>query len=286
MKRKAASQNEQELAAPEIDADLQTVLMAWHDATMRWEQTHEQLQAEVRRLTAELAAKEHNAMPGLSTADAGPLASRIARKVRSNLAPVSLYLNLLRRRLLDDEQSLDLLRKADGCCTDVDACLEDLLHLTAEYPPMLRMVNLRSLVDDVHTSLRPRLLSQGVATTIDVPLQVSALVDYEMLRQAVYNLSVNALDSMPEGGELVITSHSGPAAVELEVADSGHGLSDEARRRAFEPFFSTKNRVGLGLSVVERLLSAHGGTVSATNCAEGGAAFTLRIPRRAMEAAA
>ncbi len=151
---------------------------------------------------------------------------------------------------------------------------------------MLQMVNLRSLIDDVHTCLRPRLLSQGVATTVDVPMQTSALVDYEMFRQAVYNLELNALDAMPDGGELVITSHAGTSAVELEIADSGAGLSDEARRRAFEPFFSTKNRAGLGLSVVERLVSAHGGSVIATNCAEGGAAFTLRIPRRAMEAAA
>jgi signal transduction histidine kinase len=107
-----------------------------------------------------------------------------------------------------------------------------------------------------------------------------------MLRQAIYNLTVNALDAMPTGGELVVTSYSGPGAVELEIADSGTGLSDEARTRAFEPFFSTKNGSGLGLSVVRRLLSALGGDVAATNCPEGGAAFTLRFPRRALEAAA
>ncbi|HVU88772.1 MAG TPA: HAMP domain-containing sensor histidine kinase [Pirellulales bacterium] len=286
MKRTKAAHNEQEDKTPGIDADLQTVLTAWHDATVRWEQAHEQLQAEVRRLSAALASHGHDEKTGHSTADVAPLAARVARKVRSSVAPVSLYLNLLRRRLLDDEYSLDLLRKADRCCADVDACLEDLLHLTAERPPMLRTVNLRSLVEDVHASLRSRLLSQGVATTVDVPQQASALVDYEMLRQAVYNLELNALDAMPEGGELVVTSHTGAGAVELEIADSGTGLCDEARRRAFEPFFSTKNRTGLGLSVVQRLLSAHGGSVSATNCAEGGAAFTLRIPRRAMEVAA
>ncbi len=151
---------------------------------------------------------------------------------------------------------------------------------------MMRSVSLRTVVEDVHTQLRPRLLSQGVSTTVDIPQHASAMADYDMLRQAVHNLTINALDAMPDGGELVVTSYTGATAVELEIADSGAGLSDEARQRAFEPFFSTGHGAGLGLTVVERLLAAHGGSVYAMNCAEGGAAFTLRIPRRALEAAA
>ena len=93
---------------------------------------------------------------------------------------------------------------------------------------------------------------------------------------------------MPDGGRLVFTSYNGPFGFELEVADSGHGLSEETRRRAFEPFYTTKSGgTGLGLAIVQRVAEVHGGDVTALNCPEGGAAFTLRLPQQhAREAAA
>ena len=82
--------------------------------------------------------------------------------------------------------------------------------------------------------------------------------------------------------QLLATSAEGPDGLELEIADSGPGLSDEVQRRVFEPFFTTKNNgTGLGLAIVYRVAEAHGGEVRVQNCPEGGAAFTLRLPRRA-----
>jgi signal transduction histidine kinase len=113
------------------------------------------------------------------------------------------------------------------------------------------------------------------------------VADRDLLRRAVLNLSLNALDAMPDGGRLFITSFSGAGGLELELADSGPGLSEQAQRRAFEPFFTTKsNGTGLGLAIVDRIAEVHGGDVAARNCPEGGAAFTIRIPQRRWEAAA
>ena len=101
------------------------------------------------------------------------------------------------------------------------------------------------------------------------------------------NLALNAIDAMHDGGRLTASSADGPNGFELEIADSGPGLSDEVRRRVFEPFFTTKNNgTGLGLAIVYRVAEAHGGEVRVQNCPEGGAAFTLRLPRRAWEQAA
>ena len=72
-------------AAACVDADLQTVLCAWHDATVRWEQTHEQLQAEVRRLTAALTMKQQQACQTVRADDVRSVAGRIAHSVRSSL---------------------------------------------------------------------------------------------------------------------------------------------------------------------------------------------------------
>src|ERR1700741_1208845 len=88
-------------------ADLQTVLSAWHGATVRLEQTHEALRAEVRRLTDELEVKNRELARKNRLADLGQIASHVAHEVRNSLVPVTLYLSLLRRRLSEDAMNRD-----------------------------------------------------------------------------------------------------------------------------------------------------------------------------------
>ena len=147
---------------------------------------------------------------------------------------------------------------------------------------------LRELVEEVCRPLASRLEAQAIQTEIDIPPSLMVTADRELLRRAVRNLLLNALDAMPEGGLLTATSAAGPRAVELEIADTGASLSDEERQQAFE-LLPTAQRggTGWGLAVVHRIAEVHGGSVTAANCPEGGVAFTLRIPHpAALEAAA
>ena len=268
-------------------ADLEAVLEAWQSATLRLEQTHEALRSEVCRLTDELEIKNRELARKNRLADLGQIASHIAHEVRNNLVPVRLYMSLLRRRVSEDSGAVDILDKVSSGFTSLDAMVNDLLHFTADRGPQRERVAVRALVDEVCQSLDPQLSAQGIRVDLDIPAAASLWADREMLRRAVLNLTLNALDAMPDGGELVVTSYDGPDGFELEIADSGVGLSDEVRRRAFEPFFSTKNSgTGLGLAIVYHIAEVHGGAVTALNCPEGGAAFTLRFPQRLLEAQA
>ncbi|HXT58483.1 MAG TPA: ATP-binding protein [Pirellulales bacterium] len=269
------------------EADLETVLAAWHDATLRLEQTHEALRGEVRRLTEELEIKNRELARKNRLADLGQMASHIAHEVRNNLVPVALYLSLLRRRISGDHGSLDVLDKVDSGLTSLDATVNDLLNFAAERDPQLTRFNLKALIEDVYASLRPQFSAQDIRTRIDIAENLSVTADRDMLRRAALNITLNSLDAMLDGGELTATAYRSAAGVELELADNGPGLSDEARQRAFEPFYSTKNTgTGLGLAIVYRTAEAHGGEATAANCPEGGAAFTIRLPHRALEAAA
>ncbi|MBN2477091.1 MAG: HAMP domain-containing histidine kinase [Pirellulales bacterium] len=269
-----------EPALPKANSDLETVLAAWHTATVRLEQTHKTLQAEVRRLTDELEVKNRELARKNRLADLGQMASHVAHEVRNNLVPVSLYLSLLRRRLSEDPGSLDVLDKVAAGFTALDATVNDLLHFTSDREPRLHTFALRKLVEDVRASLAPQFSAQAIETTVDVSDSLLVTADQDMLRRAMLNLTLNALDAMPDGGTLVITATAISSCIELEVADTGEGLSDDTRSRAFEPFFTTKHGgTGLGLAIVYRIAEAHGGDVTAANCPEGGAAFTLRLPQ-------
>jgi signal transduction histidine kinase len=260
-------------------ADLQTVLAAWHSATVRLEETHEVLRDEVRHLTEELEVKNRELARKNRLADLGQMASHVAHEVRNNLVPVTLYLSLLRRRLADDGAGLNILDKVTAGFTAMDTMVRDLLHFTSDRDPQRHPLSVQSLVEDVLASLAPQLAAQAIEAVTDVSGQHRITADREMLRRAVLNLVLNALDAMQGGGSLKITSVVTPQGMELEIADSGPGLPTDLLPRVFEPFFTTKETgTGLGLAIVSRIAEAHGGSITAANAPEGGAAFTLRIP--------
>ena len=260
-------------------ADLQTILAAWHTATLRLEQTHDALRDEVQQLTAELEVKNRELARKNRLADLGQMASHVAHEVRNNLVPVTLYLSMLRRRVSSDAESLDMLEKVSAGFRAMDVMVNDLLHFTSDRDPQLTCFPLRKLMADVEASLAPQFAAQKIRCELKVSPQHTLRADREMLRRAVLNLVLNALDVMPQGGTLTVSSHTSPRGTELQVADSGPGLPEDVLPRIFEPFFTTKQAgTGLGLAIVSRIAEAHGGTVAAANGPRGGAVFTLAFP--------
>ncbi|MGI9429268.1 MAG: sensor histidine kinase [Bythopirellula sp.] len=269
------------------DTGLETILTAWNEATLRLQETHEVLQAEVSRLNDELAEKNRELARKNRLADLGHMAAHVAHEVRNSLVPVTLYMSLLQRRLADDVESREILTKVEAGFTALDTTVNDLLNFTTDRAPDWRKFSVRELVDEVCGAIGPQLDAQSIRVVTDVSPATRVCADREMIRRAMLNLTLNALDAMSEGGELVITSYDGAQRFELEIADSGPGLAEEQLIHLFDPFYSTKaTGTGLGLAIVQRIAESHGGRVTATNCPEGGAAFTIEIPRRAMGVAA
>ena len=258
--------------------DLETVLAAWHTATLRLERTHETLCGEVARLTKELEIKNRELARKNRLADLGQMASHVAHEVRNNLVPVSLYVSLLRRRLSEDSGSLNILAKIEAGFTALEATVSDLLSFTAHRQPQWQTFLVGDLVNEVCESLEPQLDAQMIDVDIDVPPNTLLSADREMMRRAVLNLVLNAIDVMRDGGTLIITSYDSPRGFELEIADSGPGLTDEVKRRAFEPFYSTKqNGTGLGLAIVSEIVAVHHGRVRIEDRPGGGTRAVVQL---------
>lgn len=266
------------------DCSLEMVLEAWHDATVRLQETHELLQGEVRRLNDELELKNRQLAIQNRLADLGRMASHVAHEVRNNLVPVTLYMDLLKRRLTSDVESMSILNKIEAGFIALDITVNDLLNFTSHREPRWQTFSARELVCEVADALGPQLKAQSINVEIEIASSVWVYADREMLRRAVLNLSLNAIDAMAQGGELVVTAFDGPRGFVLEVADSGKGLNQQQLGSLFEPFYTTKSHgTGLGLAIVQRIADAHGGRITACNCPEGGAAFTIELPHSASE---
>jgi signal transduction histidine kinase len=270
-----------------IDDELQVVLAAWHSATDRLQKTHETLRHEVKRLTDELEIKNRELARKNRLADLGQMASHVAHEVRNSLVPLTLYLSLLRRQVEGIDSTTVTLDKIEAGFTALEAIVNDLLQFTSHRDPAWLEFELGSMLHEVCDSLAPQLSAQGIYTEVDSPTDLVVTADRDMLRRAVLNVILNALDVMPDGGDLTITACRTRDGFEVEIADTGPGVAEINGPRLFEPFYTTKSGgTGLGLTIVERIASAHGGDVDACNCPQGGAAFTIRIPHHRLKAAA
>ncbi len=106
------------------------------------------------------------------------------------------------------------------------------------------------------------------------------MADPELLHRALSNLVLNAMDAMPDGGQLTISAHPRSATVELRVADTGEGLTPEECERLFTPYYTTKlHGTGLGLAIVQSVVADHGGTIAVESRDGGGATFIITLPK-------
>jgi len=99
-----------------------------------------------------------------------------------------------------------------------------------------------------------------------------------MLGQVAVNLILNACEAQPNGGEMVVSSRSEAGFVVAEFADRGPGIASGDRERVFEPFFSTKDSTGLGLSICHSIVRQHAGDLSVAPRSGGGTVFRMKLP--------
>jgi signal transduction histidine kinase len=132
--------------------------------------------------------------------------------------------------------------------------------------------------DAVSAAVLPQAGRIEVVRELDPDLPPVA-IDGRLVRQAVLNVAVNAVQAMSRGGRLTVRALRDGGAAVVEIEDTGDGIPDEVRERIFEPFFTTKaSGTGLGLAVVRRIVEGHGGEIRVRTRPGAGTTFSLRFP--------
>jgi len=211
----------------------------------------------------------------------GLLAAEVAHEIRNPLTVMKMLYHSLDLNFEDEDPRAEDARVLGDKMNHLDAIVERIVNFARNAEPQMGQVNIHELLEDLALLTRHKLqhlhitLEQNLST--DLP---KVRADATQLSQAFLNLILNAAEAMPDGGTLTISSAEDEGAIAVVFTDTGHGMSEEQRERAFTGMLSTTKEkgAGLGLAIVAKVAEAHGGRVEVETREEEGTTITLRLP--------
>lgn len=163
----------------------------------------------------------------------------------------------------------------------LDRVVQGFLRFSRPEELQLEPVPVAALLQDILDVVRPQAEQEGIAVEMEANDRVAIQVDRAMVRQALLNLALNAIEAMPSGGTLALRARSvEDQQVQIDVVDTGIGIKPEHLGRVFDLYFTTREQgSGLGLSMVYRTVQLHDGTIEVESSPGHGATFRVRLPR-------
>ncbi|HKV42594.1 MAG TPA: ATP-binding protein [Blastocatellia bacterium] len=213
-------------------------------------------------------------------AAAGQLAAQFAHEVGTPLNLISGHVQLLRVKTADERviKRLDIIA---GQIERITNIVRSMLDSTRKPKPQLESVDVNALLARIFDATQPTLTARGVELRTFLADALPLIdADPDQLQQVFINLINNSLDAMPEGGVLHITTAYDEGSIEIELSDTGEGISKDQIEMIFDPLFTTKHGrgTGLGLTIVKQIISEHGGGVVAESEPGHGMVFHIRLP--------
>ena len=209
----------------------------------------------------------------------GKLSAGIAHEIRNPLTGISLLLDDLHDRPAVDSESQAMMGKALAEIERVERLISSLLNYASPPKAEFREGDINRVVQDTLLLFKKECEKQGVELVSSLQEIPSFPFDAGKIRQALLNISKNALGALPEGGKIEIsTALAGDAAI-INVSDNGQGIEPEDIPLLFEPFFTRKTGgTGLGLSITQRIIDEHHGRITVTSSKGNGTVFSVSLP--------
>lgn len=212
------------------------------------------------------------------------MARKVAHEVKNPLTPIAISVSDLKRSY--DLKRPDFPAVLDQAVRTISAEVDSLKRLLQEFSdfarfpaPTLAPVQAGALLEDLK-ALYAREIEEGRLTIQASKSEITLNADAGQLRQALVNLVKNGLEAVNGTGSVTVEARPAGRSAELTVTDSGPGLTAEQRASLFTPGFTTKaHGSGLGLTIVDRIVSEHGGTIAVQSDEGRGTTFVIRLPR-------
>lgn len=212
----------------------------------------------------------------------GEIAATIAHEVRNPLGGIAGFASLLKRDLPEDHPGQRMVDKIIIGVDNLNNSVSSLLMYARDINLSPRDVELRNFMDEIVTYFSADINHDSGKYSISTklnPHDITWRLDPEQFRQAIVNLLYNAVQAMPDGGDIRLSARADQDLM-VEVSDSGPGIENRVRERIFTPFFTTKEGgTGLGLATVKKIVDAHRGKIDVVSDPGKGTCFKLVFPR-------
>ena len=246
-------------------------------------------------MTGELRQQRDHLVQAERVAAWRELARRLAHELKNPLFPLQVTVeNLIRARAVhpisETGEFEEVFQESTATLLAELSNLNRIIGRFSEFSkmpqPQRQEVDVNEIVHGVLRLHQAQFKAPGkpeIVTTLDLNSQLPRIsADPDLLHKALSNLVLNAIDAMPSGGSLKLSTRSVEGGVEIDVADSGSGLTKEECQRLFTPYYTTKQYgTGLGLAIVQSVVSDHGGDIRVESGQRAGTMFRIKLPRTA-----
>lgn len=238
----------------------------------------EERTAQLRRAQAELLKKER-------LAAIGQLTATVAHELRNPLGTISLSVYSISERVAGQDEQMDRsIARVQRNITRCDQIIRELLDFTRETPLRISVNSLNHWINDTLNDVR---IPAYVTVELKLAPEIKVDMDPERLRQALINVINNACEAMQDSDpprRLMISTEILHQKIAIRIADTGPGIHKEDYTRIFESLYSTKGfGVGLGLTMVKRIIVGHGGSIEIDSELGSGTVMTLWLPQAHIE---
>lgn len=209
----------------------------------------------------------------------GEMMASIVHELRNPLCSIELYSSMLYRELKGTSYEA-IARGVSGGVQNLNNFLSNMLYFAKPRIPKNTLFRIDAIVEETISMISPVVQTREISVHQDVgPFCLQG--DPGLLKQAIMNILLNAVQAMESGGEIRVFTEFTEGYLRLNIKDSGKGIDRTIMDRIFDPFFSTKEEgTGLGLSIALRIMQSHGGSISIKSTPGQGTVFILQFPEK------
>ena len=258
--------------------EIEQLAKEFNNMATKLKESYSILEQKVEERTRELKEAQARLIQNEKVSSMGQVAAGIGHELRNPLGVIRNSIYYLKGKInKEDPKLIKHISIIEREISNSDKILSDMLNFARPPVPTLRPSDINRLIEEVIETCN---IYENIKAIRELDQRIEMIpLDKDLMRQVFVNVILNAIEAMPEGGELRVLTKKEDGSIRIEFIDTGRGIEEENLVKVFQPFFTTKAKgIGLGLAVSKRIIEQHEGSIDIRSTTGKGTAVAIRLP--------